>query len=98
MSTTALTVRGATARVNLRAAVPVVALVFPIAAGIFVGDEDGGDVLRVLEAELGRDAQLHRGAALRRAQLVAELEAQLLLRMQRARLVDRAVIVVGALE
>ena len=55
-----------------RAAEPVVALVFPVAAGILVGDEDRGDVLRVLEAELGRHAQLHREAVLRRQDLVGE--------------------------
>src|SRR3954471_22967168 len=82
----------------LGTAKPVVALVFPVAAGIFVGDENGGDVLGVLEAELGGDAQLHRVAELRRQQLVGELERELRLRVQRGGHVDRAVVIVRALE
>src|SRR6266850_1053497 len=56
------------------AAEPVVALVLPVAARVLVGDEDRGDVLGVLEAELGRDAQLHRKAVLGRQHLVGVLE------------------------
>jgi AraC-like DNA-binding protein len=45
---------------NLEPAEPVVALIFPVAARIRVGHEDRRDMLRVLEAELGRHAQLQR--------------------------------------
>ena len=42
------------------------ALVFPVAAGIIIGDEHGHDVLGVLEAEFGRHTELHREPYLRR--------------------------------
>src|SRR5262249_46893180 len=55
-------------------------------------------MFRVLEAELGRDADLHREAELARQDLVRELECHLGLRMQRGRHVDRVGIALGALE
>ena len=61
----ALPSRGA-ARQCSQAAEPVVSLVLPIAAEILVGDVEGGDVLGVLEAELGRDTDLHGEAVLDR--------------------------------
>src|SRR5260370_18049432 len=81
-----------------RPAEPVVALVLPIASGIVVGHEDGGDVLRILEAELGGYAQLHRKAVFGRQRLVAEIEGKNGLRVQRGRHVEAGVISVGAFE
>ena len=77
---------------------PVVALVLPVAAGVVVLHVHRGDVLRVLEAELGRHAALHREAVLARQDLVVELERQLRLRMQRRRHVDGVGIALGASE
>src|SRR5215203_3410371 len=77
---------------------PVVALILPVAAGIVVLHVDRGDVLRILEAELGRDAALHREAVLARQYLVVEPERELGLRMQRARHVDGVGIALGTLK
>src|ERR1700724_3117091 len=82
----------------LKPAEPVVAAVFPIAAEILVGHVHGDDVLGVLEAELGRDADLLREAVLSRQCLVQELEGHLGLRMQRGRHVDRVGVALRALE
>src|SRR5437867_4085802 len=68
---------------SLQSAKPVVTLVFPVAAGIHIGHENSRDVLRVLEPELGRHAQLHRKSVRGRQDLVAELEREKRLRMQR---------------
>src|ERR1700724_1765973 len=73
----------------LKPAEPVVAAVFPIAAEILVGHVHRDHVLRVLEAELGGYADLHRETELARQCLVGEFEAHLRLRMQRGRHVDR---------
>ena len=73
---TALTVGGVVLVSDwLKPAEPVVALVLPVAAGVVVLHVHRGDVLRVLEAELGRHAALHREAVLARQDLVVELEA-----------------------
>src|SRR5712691_11517020 len=77
---------------------PVVALILPIPAGILVGDEHLHDVLRVLEPELRRYAQLHREAVLGRQDLVGVAEGEQRLRMQRGGHIDARVVVVGALE
>src|ERR1700704_4077693 len=80
------------------AAEPVVALVLPIAARVLVRDEDRGDVLGVLEAQLGRHAQLHGEAVLRRQDLVSEAQGEQRLRVQGGRHVDAGRVIVGALE
>src|SRR6266850_5931717 len=80
------------------AAEPVVALVLPIAARVLVGDEDCGDVLGVLEAQLGGHAQLHREAVFRRQDLVGEAQGEQRLRVQGGRHVDAGRVIVGALE
>ena len=49
---------------------PVVAAIGPIAARLLVGDIDRGDELRILEAKLGRDADLEWIAVLRRQDLI----------------------------
>src|SRR5262249_1625433 len=51
---------------GLKPAVPVVALVLPVAARVVVLHVHRDDVLWVLEAELGRHAALHREAVLAR--------------------------------
>src|SRR5947208_11931177 len=81
-----------------RAAEPVVALVLPIAARVLVGDEDRGDVLGVLEAQLGGHAQLHGEAVLRRQDLVGVAQGEKRLRVQGGRHVDAGRVIVGALE
>src|SRR5205809_8115012 len=58
------------------AAEPVVALVLPRAARVLVGDEERGDVLGVLEAQLGGHAQLHGEAVSRRQDLVAVAQGE----------------------
>src|SRR5665647_1565675 len=80
------------------AAEPVVPLVFPVTAGVGVGDENRLDVLRILVAELGRHAQLHRKAVARRQRLAIVAQGQQRLRVQRGGHVDTGVIVVGAFE
>src|SRR3989441_3860885 len=80
------------------AAEPVVALVLPIAARVLVGDEDRGDMLGVLEAQLGGHAQLHGEAVLRRQDLVGEAEGEQRLRVQGGRHVDAGRVIVGAPE
>src|SRR5438309_10302013 len=80
------------------AAEPVVALVLPIAARVFVGDEARGDVLGVFEAQLGGHAQLHGEAVLRRQDLVGEAQGEQRLRVQGGRHVDAGRVIVGALE
>src|SRR6266705_4839463 len=80
------------------AAEPVVALVLPIAARVLVGDEDRGDVLGVLEAQLGGHAQLHGEAVFRRQDLVGEAEGKQGLRVQGGRHVDAGRVIVRALE
>src|SRR5207247_9615164 len=67
------------------AAEPVVALVLPIAARVLVGDEDRGDVLGVLEAQLGGHAQLHGEAVFRRQDLVGKAQGEQRLRVQGGR-------------
>ena len=78
----------------------IVALVFPVAALVVVGDFHRQHVFRVLEAELGRHPDLHRVAIGPRQDLVGEFERHLGLRMQRGRHVERRVVavLVGALE
>src|SRR5712691_2102139 len=74
---------------QLQPAEPVVALVLPIAAEIFVGDGELDYVLGVLEAELGGDADAQREAEAARQDFAVEPHRQLRLRMQRGRHVDR---------
>src|SRR5580658_716944 len=76
---------------------PVIALVLPIAAGVVVLHPHGGDVFGILEAELGRNADLDRKTVGARQDLAIEFERQLRLRMQRGRHVDRIRIALGAL-
>src|SRR5258706_2201656 len=77
---------------------PIVAVILPEAAGERIGHLDRGDVLRVLEPELGRYPELHREAVLARQNLVAEAQRELGLRMQRRRHVEAGGIAVGAFE
>src|SRR5690349_15473955 len=81
-----------------RTAVPVIALIFPIAARIVVGHENRRDMPRVLEAQFGRYTQLERVAVLRRQRVAAEVECELGLRMQRGGHVEARVIVIRAFE
>src|SRR5712671_411530 len=90
--------REATAKSRLEPAEPVVALVFPIAARVGIGDEDRSDVLRVLEAQLGRHAQLQGVAIFGRQRLGAEVQGQLRLWMQCRCHVQARVVAVGTLE
>src|SRR2546429_6264335 len=53
-------------RSSSAAAEPVVALVLPVPARIFIADEHRHDVLRVLEAELGGDPEFHGKTIFRR--------------------------------
>src|SRR5205085_2413390 len=78
----------------------IIALIFPVAALVVVGDFHRDHVFRILEAELGRHADLHRVAVDARQDLVGEFERHLGLRMQRARHVERRIVavLVGALE
>src|SRR5258708_23732546 len=77
---------------------PIVSAVFPKPPGKPVGHEYRRDPLRILEPELGRNAQLERIAVARRQDLVGNLEGEKGLRVQRRRHVDAGVISVGALE
>src|ERR1700728_9908 len=77
---------------------PVVTLVLPIAAGVVVLHPHGGDVFRILEAELRGNPDFDREAVGARQGLVIELERQLRLRVERRRHVDRVRIALGALE
>src|SRR6266481_6436548 len=77
---------------------PIVSAVFPKPPGKAVGHEYRRDPLRILEPELGRNAQLERIAVARRQDLVGNLEGEKGLRVQRRRHVDAGVISVGALE
>ena len=77
---------------------PVETQVFPISARIGVGDFDGGDPLRILEAELGRGAQTKRKAERisdRRLRIFGREDR---LRVQRSGHVDAAGEVVGTSE
>src|SRR5712664_3563600 len=73
----------------------IVALVFPVAAFVFVGDFHRDHVFRILEAELGRHADLHRIAVGPGQDFVAEFECHLGLRMQRGGHVERRVVAIG---
>src|SRR5262249_21692149 len=77
---------------------PVVALLLPVAGVPVVDDGELHHVLRVLEAELGRDAYLHREAVLARQDFPVEAERHLGLRVQRSRHVDRGGIALGTAE
>ena len=46
----------------LRTAEPVIALIFPIAARIIIGDENLSNVFWIFIAQLGRHAKFHRVA------------------------------------
>src|SRR5579871_2815172 len=85
---------------RLAAAEGIIALIFPVAALVVVGDFHRDHVFRVLEAELGRHADLHGVAIGARQDVVAELERHDRLRMQRAAHVERRVVavLVGTLE
>src|SRR5258707_366780 len=76
----------------------IVATVFRKPAGEAVGHEYRRDPFRILESELGRDAQLERIAVARRQDLVGNLESEKGLRVQRGCHIDAGVISVGALE
>src|SRR5262249_12053398 len=88
--------RGEVSRRRSISAEPVISLVLPVSAEIFVGDRHLHHVFRIFEAELGRHAHLHREAVLARKDLAVELEGHLGLRMQRGRHVDRGGIALGA--
>src|SRR5215469_8838367 len=79
-----------------RTAEPVVALVLPIAARVLVRDFDGNDVLRILVAELGRHAQLHRKAVFGWQHVAVVREREQCLRVQRSWHVDAGPVVVRA--
>src|SRR5262252_6811014 len=79
-----------------RSAEPVVAAVLPVAATVLVEDGHRDDVLGVLEAELGRHADLDRESVFAWQDLAVELECHLRLRMQRGRHVDRVRVALGA--
>src|SRR2546429_4382165 len=83
-------------RSSSAAAEPVVALVLPVPARIFIADEHRHDVLRVLEAELGGDPEFHGKTIFRRKDLVCEPEGEERLRMECGLHVDAGVVVVGA--
>src|SRR3984957_12179263 len=70
----------------------IIALVFPVAALVVVGDFHRDNVFRVLEAELGRHPDLHREAVGPGQDLVGELERHLGLRMQRGLHVGGAIL------
>src|ERR1700719_2132325 len=78
----------------------IIALVFPVAALVLVGDFHREHVFRILEAELGGNADLHWKSIRLRQDLVGEFERHLGLRMQRGAHVERRIvaILVGALE
>src|SRR5271167_2093409 len=71
---------------------------FPVSSRIFVGHLDGRDPFRVLVAELDRRAQTHRISKRIGERVVAVLECQQRLRMQRRRHVDTTRVVVCGLE
>src|SRR6516165_5960504 len=73
---------------TLHPAEPVVALIFPVAAEIFVGDGEFHHVFGVLEAEFGRHAHLHGKPVFTRQDVAIKAECHLRLRMQRGRHVD----------
>src|SRR5262245_16102491 len=77
---------------------PVVALLLPVAGIPVVDHGHFHHVLRILEAELGRDANLHRETVLARQDRAVELERHLGLRVQRSGHVDRGGIALGAAE
>ena len=77
---------------------PIVSAVLPESAGEAVGHVHRRDPFRILEAELGRDAQLERIAVFRREDLVGNLEGEKRLRMQRRGHVDAGIVAVGAFE
>src|SRR6185295_18951641 len=81
-----------------RTAEPVITLVFPEAAGIFIGHIQGHDVLGVLEAKFSRHAELHWKTVLGREVLITEGERQDCLWMKGGRHVNAGMIVVGASE
>src|SRR5262245_34426224 len=80
------------------AAEPVVSAVFPEPTGKAVCHVHRRYPFRILEAELGRDAQLERISITRRQDLVGDLERQQRLRMQRGYHVDARVVSVRAFE
>src|SRR5260370_31301711 len=75
---------------------PIVSAIFPKPAGEAVGHEYRRDPLRILEPELGRDAQLEWIAIARRQDLVGNLKGEKGLRVQRALNVEAGVLWVGA--
>src|SRR5215216_7182387 len=79
-----------------KAAKPVVTLILPVAAGVVVEHDKPDDVLRIFEAELGRNAHAHGKAVFRRQDLSIVLEGQLRLRMQGRGHIDGAGIAFGA--
>src|SRR5882757_2461179 len=85
---------------SLTPAERIIALVLPEAALVVVGDFHREHVFRILEAEFGRHADLHRETIGARQDLVGEFERHLGLRMQRGAHVERRIIavLVGALE
>src|SRR5271157_5860690 len=59
-----------------RAGEPVVALIFPVSAGVNIRYRQLHDMLGILEAELGGDAQPHRRAEGRGKRRAQELQRQ----------------------
>src|SRR4051812_45416947 len=83
---------------NLNSTEPVEALILPIPAGVHIGDLDRSDPFGLLEAELGGHPQTKREAERIGDRLLCIFCRENSLRMQCARHVDAARIVVGATE
>src|SRR6202048_4190500 len=80
---------------HLTSAERIVALVFPVAALVVVGDFHRDHVFRILESEFGRHPDLHRKAIGAGQDFVGEFERHLGLRMQRGAHIERAVVAFG---
>jgi hypothetical protein len=72
----------------LKSTEPIVAVGFPVAAVEIIADLDLADVLRIFEAELGRDSELHRETIFAGKHLAIKPECELRLGVQRGRHVD----------
>src|ERR1700682_1017960 len=90
----ALCARSGMAKVST-AAERIVALIFPVATLVVVGDFHRDHVFRILETEFGGHPDLHRIAVGPGQDFVGEFERHLGLRMQRRRHVERAVVAIG---
>ena len=81
-----------------RTAEPVISQVFPVAAGIVVGDENRCDEFRILEAEFGRECGSSPDSRISFRRIARKIQHEQRLRMQRGRHVDAREIFVGAAE